>query len=423
MYQHNNDKDNLEQFLQTVADKNKMYSDEKVWNAIYKELHGYKRWNALTIISFIVITVLTVFTILFNNTVKLNFIASNTFKEVKNKVPKKATTALISENIIPQQKIFSQSNKSYNTYPTLAFIEKESLPEAVHSKTNKSISLAFLDKLFLNNYPNLNGYIATTNSIEEPTINSIYNLKHSTLNINANTSLLAALNTVPKQEEQIILPKVIIQENPTTEIEKYISKTAFTKNKKSAIELQVYATPSMSYRKLVDDKTRNTISLRDGNTTTPLPSVYYVDVNEVVHHKPALGLEAGVGILYKLTDKVKLRTGLQFNIRKYYIDSYKSGLNIAQIAVITNNGLDTINQFATSSTTGPLNKSLKNSLYQISIPLGIQWSFLQSKNFEIGLGLSIQPTLTLNKNVYLISTDYKYYTDGTSFFRKWNINT
>ncbi|MBW7952975.1 MAG: hypothetical protein H3C56_10615, partial [Chitinophagaceae bacterium] len=34
-----------------------------------------------------------------------------------------------------------------------------------------------------------------------------------------------------------------------------------------------------------------------------------------------------------------------------------------------------------------------------------------------------QPTLTLNKNVYLISTDYKYYTDGNSFFRKWNFNT
>ena len=35
----------------------------------------------------------------------------------------------------------------------------------------------------------------------------------------------------------------------------------------------------------------------------------------------------------------------------------------------------------------------------------------------------MQPTLTMNKNVYLISTDYKYYTDGTPFFRKWNINT
>jgi long-subunit fatty acid transport protein len=25
--------------------------------------------------------------------------------------------------------------------------------------------------------------------------------------------------------------------------------------------------------------------------------------------------------------------------------------------------------------------------------------------------------------VYLISTDYKYYANGASFFRKWNVNT
>lgn len=36
---------------------------------------------------------------------------------------------------------------------------------------------------------------------------------------------------------------------------------------------------------------------------------------------------------------------------------------------------------------------------------------------------SVQPTFTLNKKVYLLSTDLKHYADGGSFLRKWNVNT
>ena len=57
------------------------------------------------------------------------------------------------------------------------------------------------------------------------------------------------------------------------------------------------------------------------------------------------------------------------------------------------------------------------------MPIGIQWDFLHYKKFGLSIGGSIEPTITLNKNVYLISTDYKYYTDGTPFLRKWNVNS
>jgi hypothetical protein len=137
-----------------------------------------------------------------------------------------------------------------------------------------------------------------------------------------------------------------------------------------------------------------------------------------------MGTELGFGILYKINNHIKLKAGVQFNVRKYYIDSYRSGLNIASIAIIRNNVLDTINQFSTlSANNGYAEAQLNNKLFQVSIPIGLEYQVLQGKRLGLSVAASLQPTLTLNKNVYLISTDYKYYTDGTSFFRRWNINS
>jgi hypothetical protein len=204
----------------------------------------------------------------------------------------------------------------------------------------------------------------------------------------------------------------------------YEKTVKFNQPKKaSKFELGFYFTPSISYRNLVDDKTRNAfepISAANG----PISPIYTVDVNDVVRHKPALGTEIGIGLLYKISNKIKFKTGFQFNVRKYFIDSYKSGLNVASIAIIRNNRLDTISQYTNLSANGGYAETqLDSKLYQVSIPIGIQWQLLQLKRFGLNVAGTIQPTLTLNKNVYLISTDYKYYTDGTSFFRTWNLNT
>jgi hypothetical protein len=71
------DNNQMEQFLKTELDNYKIYPEEKVWNLIYKEFHGYKRWHALTIVSFIILTALTLSTLQFNNTIKLNLLAKS----------------------------------------------------------------------------------------------------------------------------------------------------------------------------------------------------------------------------------------------------------------------------------------------------------------------------------------------------------
>lgn len=414
-----NDNNQIEQFLKTELDKHKIYPDEKVWNLIYKDLHGYKRWHALTIVTFIVITALTLTTLKFNHTVKLSLVSKNNKNIYYLNQINASSANLISENIIPKQKKFNKTEKEEINLFNIVNLPKKSI-----TSTTKFIASSYpLEKLnsSFNNISfisNISGNV--NNHYNENTIGDLFIYTTNTKYVNQWTNLLSAINTQPN-ENLLAQNKLIKKQEPVS-----LNNTRYSFNlnkpKQSKLEVQFYITPSVSFRKLRDDKSRNIINSRNINTPQPLPAIYYVDINDVVKHKPALGLEVGAGILYKVSRKIKLKTGLQFNARKYYIDSYKDGLNIAQIAVLTSNGLDTINQFATSSTTGISNKSLKNSLYQASVPLGIQWQLFQSNKFEISLEATIQPTLTLNKNVYLISTDYKFYTDGNSFFRKWNLN-
>jgi len=409
---------NLEQFLQSEIENHKLFPEDKIWRNIYKEFHGNKKWSALAYVSLFIIVALTLSTLIYNNpTNTTNFTNSSLIST--NVITK--NSSIEANNIIGVQLLNNkhsypiksqQNNYLVSQLPTNIIDNSTITSEAATTTFNNNEVLndsTIPSSLVTNN--NISLINITNEKIIKPEIERINN-KIIELTNKPLKSLNETKNTKSKYTENL------------TSINQFKNSFKANKPKPTKFELQVYATPSISFRRLSDDKTRNYISFRNTNTSGPISSQFFTDVNDVVRHKPALGLEAGIGILYQLTDKIKLRTGFQLNMRKYYIDSYRSGVNVAQIAVVTNNGIDTVSQLSTeSNTSGYATTTLKNRLYQVSIPIGIQWQVFQKNKFGISIGASIQPTLTLNKNVYLLSTDYKFYTDGTSFFRKWNINT
>jgi hypothetical protein len=216
--------------------------------------------------------------------------------------------------------------------------------------------------------------------------------------------------------------------NGLTKVATQYSKRKYTNYKIERFSYQLYITPSISYRNLEDNQERlnyatlSTFALNSPANTTS--NIVNGNVNAVVHHKPALGMEAGGAILYRLNKNLQIKTGLQFNIRQYYIDAYWAPYNIATISYVRNHQLDSVNMLSSYSNAGGFQSTkLDNKLYQISMPMGLQWSLFPDRKMGIDASITFQPTLTLNKNVYLLSTDYKYYTNGASFFRKWNANT
>jgi hypothetical protein len=425
--------DEFEQFLQDEVKNHRMYPSEQVWDKIRSELHGKGSWKALTFIAIFIILSLSITTI-YNYPPKNIFTKTYTpisianLNSVKSEVVTDEKSTLLEQSINPSTLTNKTINKiNQNLYATSY---SENHATALHQlKKEEDKNMIVSANSFnhtLQNVSIISKHINASNDLPEliPT-ESFKNNSYPS----GNTQTMAGTGFV-------LYPNfnLLNQKNREVGYKKSITTAAYNNSKHinnewklSKFSYQLYITPSISYRNLEDNQERlNYAQLSTFALNSPINTNNLVNsnVNAVVHHKPALGMEAGGAILYRLNKNLQIKTGLQFNIRQYYIDAYWAPFNIATIAYVRNHQLDSVNMLsAYSNTSGYQNAKLDNKLYQISMPIGLQWSFLPNSKIGVDAGITFQPTLTLNKNVYLLSTDYKYYTNGASFFRKWNANT
>jgi hypothetical protein len=157
----------------------------------------------------------------------------------------------------------------------------------------------------------------------------------------------------------------------------------------------------------------------------PVSASYTIDVNQIVRHRPALGTEVGFAVGYKLNRKLTVKTGLQFNIRRYNIEAYSYNNEASSIPSFTENGTDTLNTFSAFSNHTLTSKPivLSNTYYELSVPLGVDWQILSAGKLGWNVAASVQPTYTFDKEPFVMTSDYKNYADGSSLMRNWNINS
>jgi hypothetical protein len=424
--------DPLEQFLQDNVKDQKMYPSEYVWENIRTSIHGDRSWPALTFIALFIITALTIATI-FNYPPKTIITRTSSISD---------KTADHSNQLLPKESLQEQINPGNYTSKTLAYIKKnsEDLTISKPSITPNAIVIPITtndaNKLIVNSKIVLKP--ASVNKIAQlqPNLAMLQNIVSNSADtsVQSANSLMSDSKSLPNRKRRPAKNDFYTgvtnnEEDPN--VDNYLNDFGYQprqkKRIKSKFELQFYVTPSISYRKLEDDEIRLLYSTTPSATTSTSNSVplaqNLTNVNNIVRHTPALGMELGAGLLYSLSPNIKLTTGIQFNERQYYIDASQSS-NIATIAIVQNNRLDSV-QFLSSfsNSRGFNNIKIDNKLYQLSIPIGLQWDFIHANRLGISFGASIEPTITLNKNVYMISTDYKYYANGASFFRKLNFNT
>lgn len=189
-------------------------------------------------------------------------------------------------------------------------------------------------------------------------------------------------------------------------------------------EWQFIFTPTVSYRKLSENKSfLRQVPITNASFSTALRT----NVNNVVSHKPALGLEMGMAFKYRVSNSLKLRSGLQFNISRYDIKANSSYQpELATIALNNTSGVDSINTFTryrNVKAAGMNGDWLENSYFQVSMPVGAELRLFGNKNTHVGIATTVQPTYVLGDRAYLISTDYKNYSQVPSLTRRWNVHT
>ena len=200
--------------------------------------------------------------------------------------------------------------------------------------------------------------------------------------------------------------------------------------KPKRISWQIAFTPTMNYRKLTSNS-RLTTPAEDKNL--PLAMQSASNPEEMVNHKPALGFELGSHIMYAANKTFTFKAGLQFNYTRYDIQAYSSTLT--EQAHISLNSSTGIVPDAITTTTNLRNiggkiggqqmevENLRNQYFQLSLPIGIEVNLLGNEKLQVGVAGTMQPTYLLNRNTYLISTDYKNYSKEPSLVRRVNLHT
>ncbi|MGZ8545532.1 MAG: hypothetical protein ACXWV0_09560, partial [Flavisolibacter sp.] len=197
---------------------------------------------------------------------------------------------------------------------------------------------------------------------------------------------------------------------------------SFSPRRKKKLESQLYFTPTISYRKLSENKAYiKTVS--PANIPSTQQNLY--DINNFVTHKPDFGFELGLAAKYPLTKNIKLKAGVQFNVNRYDIKIFNSSTQLATIRLNNRNGMDSVNRVTNYSNTptGYHANWLENFYFQISAPVGIEFKIKGDQKVEFGIASTVQPTYVLGDRAYLISTDYKNYAEVPWLIRRWNVNT
>ena len=199
------------------------------------------------------------------------------------------------------------------------------------------------------------------------------------------------------------------------------------RKKNRRFQTEFHFTPTISYRKLSENKSY----LRANNSpfrTPPNYAALYNSVNNMVTHKPDIGFELGITEKYSVSQKLRIRAGLQFNVNRYDIKAFKSPYYLAAIALNTRGGsrIDSVFSISNySNVDASSNKSswLQNLSFQVSAPVGIELALTGNDKMQFGIATTVQPTYVLGDRAYLITTDYKSYTQVPWLLRRWNVNT
>lgn len=425
----------FEQFLQQNADQYRMYPSEKVWKGIHHNLHTRHRWYGLGL-ALLLITAGTVTWIMLGSAGKNKPIAdSEPIAFAVNTTKANSPSTTITPAPVKAQPVNNRAVPRVSSNHTLFIADRLTEPG-----TETETQLAFIN--------------TSRQTIEEPlsiTASASPNRKSDktesaprAVNPQVRMTNLQASRTVAKTSSTLpVATTVTDAAEPDKKSEalaaankESVNNTGFPltiesvvnnyryKKSRSKVSIELFITPTVSYRKLTENEAFLNATARNTNASS-LNYVSLADINSVVTHKPDLGLELGFTTGFPITRNLKFTAGMQLNVSKYDIRAYTHAPEMATIALNTgaggSNSVSTVTNYRNLS--GTNSNWLQNLYVSASLPLGAEYKLAKTRNAYIGVGATIQPTYILSDRVYLLSTDYKNYAEVPSLIRRWNVNT
>jgi hypothetical protein len=396
----------FENFLKEHADEHRMYPSDNVWKGIYRHVHLKGKWQ-LGILILLFISTIIAFKLQTHNHPFGNRIVSNQLAEYHPSIGGW-------ENLFNKTSIAQFIEQDYRDKLREVNAELQQRKDAAIARSKATSSGEPLTGIYLSgsNTP----YAEENISIQQSLTTTSTKISAAETAVEKNALSLKKAAIVNTQEQftgnkiaQQQIEPVVLTEKELKEITK--------KNRKNRISWQLSAMPTTSFRKLSEHSSNRGYILNNFPFLNNNPE-------KLVSHRPAIGLELGVHMLYKLNDQFRIRTGLQVNYSKYDINAYSTG-QVEPVRIYLE-GAPSRTYYSYSSLRnfgGEKPERVTNQYFQLAIPIGLEFTFLKRDNFAVTAAGSIQPNYLLNANSYLISTDFRNYAKAPDLLRKFNAST
>lgn len=426
----------FEHFLKQNADQYRMFPSEKVWEGIHHTLHTRRRWYGIGL-ALLLLSTATVTTIMLNNAGKK--------QQLADKAPVTKTNDILTKQTASNTVIIAPQKPAVNN----SVIQRpDKLQASLVADQQQLIAPAGAEleeqagKLTLEVIPQINLKSAVANIQPLSVQKNTEILKKTSPALQTKKAMFKpnppVASTQPENNtvivDNIIERKEVKTENEnsiTTErkeyspytIESVVNSYKYKKSRKK-LSWQIFITPTISYRKLKENKT----FLEAARTTLGTPANYgysFSDINNIVTHKPDIGLQLGFVTGYPVSKRLRITAGLQFNVSKYDIRAYSHTGEVATIALSNNaGGTNTVSTITNYRNIGGYKADWLHNMYiSGSAPVGLELKLSENKKTTVGIAGTIQPTYILGNRAYLLSADFKNYAEVPSLTRKWNLNT
>ena len=474
--------DGFERLLKEKSDEFRMYPSKRVWHSIYNDLHPGRKWPSIAMSMILVISLLLIGSLNTNdNSVKTS--VANT-SDAQNALSKKTIASAnrlqqhdskghpqndlatndnpSSENdgnVIPGSGNISGNTINANATDAVSgnegtalansndparFLNDKNAPQNAAGRNNTVASMNYYIKsnqLFsdIDELNKVNGDKNTTNSntpslsmkVNAPRDENITAINAANLQNNSTAILTSAAKI---QDEN---KAVTADENPTTKTSPAVQNKSLYPNEQKAwmedyalhnksqrkkwkdrVAMELYVTPSLGYRNLSD------------NIKNPAAAQSYAasgnSNNRTVSQKPSLNLEAGFDLAYSIKKNLRVKTGVQLNYTSYGVNADQINHPIGTTLLLNdpNTGLPylTSRTSTLANSSGLQSVTVKNTTYQVSVPVGIAVKLAGNNKVEWHAGASIQPSFVFGGLTNFISSDYSSYVSDASLLRKWNMN-
>jgi hypothetical protein len=407
---------NFERYIKEQADDFKMIPSKRVWHSLYNGMHPSRKWPSFLMFFLLTTGVLYIGkenTTIPNttNTTADNGSYAKSKNNKKNFKKNKQLNSSFSE-ILNEENLYA-SNWLMNDYDITSYSNADVI-DLVTGTDNYTVS----NNTLVNKTQKATDVAIDNNNttlIDDNTIGEDNNSTSKLTTINE-----AISNDKIDDKQKLDKNKIVLSETKGKN-----ESVAFKgkKGKKDATTIEFYATPSVGFRKLNIDN-----AINNNNFAPAANSGQQVNnTNEsFMLHKPALNLEAGFNFAFAATKKISLKAGLQLNLTNYGIGgSYLNHSVPSTLAEInpTTGGIDynTVPAYVVNDKNATEN--IRNTTYQISLPVGAYYKLLAKNKFDLFIGASVQPTFVFGGNPNVISADKMYYITNPSLLRKWNMNT